>query len=166
MGCASTVPGNPICSLYKPEDRGWIEAGQGLRKGHHSSVKSPQNRLCKCSNGCIHGGHITTPWMHPCKVRWLQPTNPDTQQHLPHDVWMAMEITEVEQCALGIPQSQIPARFARVTGPDEGADVASQQFGVQRRATVRTAPTPTTGCKKRKGNSGATIPVASGSGSK
>ncbi|KAJ7789509.1 hypothetical protein B0H14DRAFT_2627199 [Mycena olivaceomarginata] len=87
------------------------------------------------------------------------------QQWLPHDVWTAMEITETQQCALGTPQSQIPARFARVTGLDEGVDVASQQLGVQRCATVRTAPTTTTGRKKHKGNSGAPIPVTGGSGS-
>ncbi|KAJ7719323.1 hypothetical protein B0H14DRAFT_3170649 [Mycena olivaceomarginata] len=96
----------------------------------------------------------------------LQRRQPDAQQHLPHDVWTAMEITETEQRALGSPHSQIPARFARVTGLDEGVDTASQQLGVQRRATVRTAPTTTTGRKKRKGNSGAVIPIASGSGSK
>ncbi|KAJ7913083.1 hypothetical protein B0H13DRAFT_1874246 [Mycena leptocephala] len=77
-----------------------------------------------------------------------------------------MATTDTEERALGIPPSKIPAPFARVAGPDEGVDETSQQLGVQRRATVRRAPTAKPASKKRKANSGAAVPVASGSGSR
>jgi hypothetical protein len=101
---------------------------------------------------------------HP---EYASPRNADAQQRLPHAVWTSMAITDAEERALGIPPSKIPAPFARVAGPDEGVDETSQQLGVQRRATVRKAPTGKPAPpKKRKVNSGAAVPVASGSGSK
>ncbi|KAJ7031846.1 hypothetical protein C8F04DRAFT_1360484 [Mycena alexandri] len=98
-------------------------------------------------------------------LEYASPRNPDAQQHLPHVVWTSMATTEAEERALGIPDSKIPAPFARVAGPDEGVDEPSQQLGVQRRATVRRAPVGAAP-KRRKTNSGAAVPVASGPGSK
>ncbi|KAJ6627406.1 hypothetical protein B0H10DRAFT_1779660 [Mycena sp. CBHHK59/15] len=102
--------------------------------------------------------HLAT--VHP---EYASPQNPDAQQRLPHAVWTSMATTEAEECAMGIPESKIPAPFARVAGPDEGIDEPSQQLGVQRRATVRRAPGGAAP-KRRKVNSGAAVPVASGSG--
>ncbi|KAF8215121.1 hypothetical protein K438DRAFT_1926718 [Mycena galopus ATCC 62051] len=47
--------------------------------------------------------HLAT--IHP---EYASPRNPDGQQRLPHTVWSSMEISEVEERALGIPQSKIP----------------------------------------------------------
>ncbi|KAJ7769728.1 hypothetical protein B0H14DRAFT_2632743 [Mycena olivaceomarginata] len=59
---------------------GW-EQPRARKKGPVGR-KKPQNELCKrsigcihCSLGCIHGSHVTIPWTHPCRVRWLQPTH-------------------------------------------------------------------------------------------
>lgn len=100
---------------------------------------------------------------HP---EYASPRNADAPQRLTYAVWTSMATTDTEERALGIPPSKIPAPFARVAGPDEGVDETSQQLGVQRRATVRRAPTAKPAFKKRKANSGAAVPVASGSGSR
>ncbi|KAJ7809296.1 hypothetical protein B0H14DRAFT_2608188 [Mycena olivaceomarginata] len=45
-GCASAVPGNTICPLGKPEDRGWMGAAQGPRKGPCCASAVPGNTIC------------------------------------------------------------------------------------------------------------------------
>ncbi|KAJ7300719.1 hypothetical protein DFH08DRAFT_828177 [Mycena albidolilacea] len=85
---------HPTCPLRRPVDRGWRQSrackkGPGLdgsspgpAKRPLWGCKKPQNGLHKCSIGRIHGGHVTPPWIHPCKARWLQPTNMVATKHL------------------------------------------------------------------------------------
>jgi hypothetical protein len=105
--------------------------------------------------------HLAT--AHP---EYASPRNPDGQKRLPHTVWTSIEISDAEERSLGIPESKIPGPFTRVAGPDEGVDESTQQLGVQRRATARRAPTGNPSAKRRKANSGAAVPAASGSGSR
>ncbi|KAJ7789279.1 hypothetical protein B0H14DRAFT_2627406 [Mycena olivaceomarginata] len=80
-GCASAAPGFPH-ALWAGQ---WIGSGwssPGPVKRPPWGCKKPQNRLHKRSIGRIHGGHVTPPWIHPCKARWLQPTDMVATKHL------------------------------------------------------------------------------------